>query len=205
MTPTVLERLRAVPSRPAVVHKPGHRRTRAQELATKTDRTAAVEKRNREVTDRRVAEIRAFIADGREYTIGQIAGAIGVGIAPTGQLVRHLVSVRELVCQMRDGNKNWYRLAKSDDVFTAPTARSIAVPTFDDQAFDQKLESILASGASYDVRELVRNLRLKWPQVDDARVEAGLADLELAGKVERVPLGSTLRYRRSVPTPAEVA
>lgn len=197
MTPTVLERLRAVPSRPAVVHKPGHRRTRAQELATKTDRTAAVEKRNREVTDRRVAEIRAFIADGREYTIGQIANAIGFGIAPTSQLVRHLVQVRELVEQMKDGQKNWYRLAKPDDVFTAPTAKAIAVPTFDAHAFRQRLEQLLASGASYDLRELVRNMRNTWPQADEANVTTTLEQLQGAGKVERIPLGSTVRYRRA--------
>lgn len=145
--------------------------------------------------------VREAFASGRELTIGDLANELKRGIAQLGPVVKALASQRELVSEMRGGNKTYYRRAKPGDTFTAPVVREVAVPTFDAAAFAQRLEQLLATGASYDLRELVRNMRSTWPQADEASVSATLDGLMEAGKVERIALGSMARWRRCA-TPA---
>lgn len=176
----------------------------AEEKAHREINRSVEAQRQADRTTELLDQIRAVMADGKQRTITVIAAAVGLkNWALTTTLVHTLVRGRELFGEMRDGQKTHYRKAVPTDFANKPAVKDIAVPEVDPLAFRQKLQSVLASGVSYDVNELVRNMRQKWPQADVPTIEELLRELIAAGEVERVPLGSTLRYRRAAHSRAE--
>jgi hypothetical protein len=179
----------------------GHRVRRSDEVALRRRQKAEAEPRQEALLAKRLDQIRALFVGDREWTIGAIAAAIGSGIHPTTSLVRHLQASGEIVGQMRGGHKDHFRRATPADVARMPHSRSIAVPDFDAGAFKAALADVLASGASYTIQELARAVRGTWPQADSTLVETAIESLLEVGTVERLALGSVVRYRRAQGTP----
>lgn len=78
-----------------------------------------------------------------------------------------------------------------------PTFRSVPVPDFDPLALTQKIVSILASGASYDLVELVNAARSTLPYADKSNVNKILEELVAAGTHKSIVLGVRVRYVRA--------
>lgn len=74
--------------------------------------------------------------------------------------------------------------------------RAHAGPSAVDVDVAPALMKVLASGASYDGRELLKQLRASVPSADLAAVEAALTDLVQNKKVERIATGAAPRYRK---------
>ena len=178
-----------------------HRIARADESAHREHNRGAEEARQTKLTQEYIAAIRAIFDEGGEFTVKDIATRVQHGIAQITPFIYGLVSSREIVGEMRAGHKTWYRKATPADFANKPPIKSIAVPAFDAEAFRAAVEKVLASGASYDVRELVHNLRSSWPQVGTEMVGAALLRLIEDAEVEEIKLGSTTRYRRSADAP----
>jgi hypothetical protein len=185
-----------------------HRVQKGDEAAHRATERAAHERTRDAVTTKTneiAAQIRSVFIDSQERAVGDVCRAIGSrNWSNVTKLLMMLAAQGELVKRM-DATKTYFRLATADDIKNRPAVKSIAVPAFDIRAFDQKLAQILASGASYDLRELVRNIAVRWPQADSAMVEAALDRLDLDGKVERIPLGSTVRFRKATALAMELA
>lgn len=186
--------IRRSPSAPA-----GHRLSKEDERRRKAEQQTEGQSPERAAKAKdMLARIRGVFVDDVERSVGDIAKAIGSqNWALVTELASKLTHARELVVRIKGGRQSMFRRATPEERAAMPATKFIAVPTFDTHAFTQRLEQLLASGASYDVRELVRNMRNTWPQADDANVTATLEQLDKAGRVERVALGSTLRYRRT--------
>lgn len=101
------------------------------------------------------------------------------------------------VARIEVDGKTRYRLPiAGEDLIPGPPVRSVAIPTFDPLALRQKVESLLASGITYSLDELVMSARSTQPHATKDNVEASLAYLVNAKRAKVVHLGSRLRYQR---------
>lgn len=99
-----------------------------------------------------------------------------------------------------EGSGNRYRLRTPAEEARIPPVRTIAPPptsAIDDAVLFGELARVLASGASYDVAELVRNIRGRFPAIDAEQLRPHLEAFAAAGRIERITLGTIVRYRRA--------
>ena len=102
-----------------------------------------------------------------------------------------------VVATVEVGGETRYRLPMAEDDHRTASApvRRVAVPAFDPVALRQKVESVLASGASYALNEIVLSARHTIVHANAENVAAVLDELDRAGRVRRIPIGSFVRYQ----------
>jgi hypothetical protein len=145
----------------------------------------------------RRARILAMLADGSVQRHRAMADALGVPYANFHILVEPLVQARQILrVPAPDDPKRWsYRLMTAEERAAQPKVRQIDIPRFDPLQLRQKVESILRSGASYDLNEIIRNARAVVPQATAEIVGQLLEVLITEGAVRRIPIGSFTRYQ----------
>lgn len=99
-----------------------------------------------------------------------------------------------------------YRKRTLAELARLPPVRTIAPPeayNVPDQVLLEALQRVLTSGVSYDLAELVRELRRTFPATATDQLAHRVEGLAAAGHIARVHLGSAVRYRK-VPSDAGV-
>lgn len=127
----------------------------------------------------------------------RLKASVPIGYASLRALVVRLVSAG-LIEKMAGPNTygGAYQIASMK---TAPPVRTIAIPQA--QAGDtirlaSEINRVLKSGASYDVKEIRRNISAAFPVIDHSTITDAVESMVAGGRVERIPLGSVMRYRQ---------
>ncbi len=154
-----------------------------------------------------LAKVEALLQDGICRKLGAIIKAIGSNRSDAYDAVR-VLKFRGLVVYraiMGSGAvaDMGYKWASEAERALIPTAKSIAVPTFDAVALRQKVESVVRTGMSYDLREVTLSARATVPYADTENVRQALADLEAAGKVKAITFGTRERFSKADPPAVE--
>jgi DNA-binding Lrp family transcriptional regulator len=141
--------------------------------------------------------ILALVSEGAVHSQRDIANRLSLPYAQLSIIIKPLVSAGTLMCVPAPGNPNRsaYRLSTEADRASLPKVRQIDVPRFDPLQLRQKVESILRSGASYDLNEITRNARAVVPEATAEIVGQLLETLIADGGVRRIPIGSFTRYQ----------
>lgn len=137
-------------------------------------------------------------------TAGEVAERVREhGVSPTRAAVERVLAnmVREGACELGAvGSQPAYLLLRKPSAPAAPPAAApIALPDappLNAQEARSALQRVFESGASYDLAELVRNVRQTVPAIDTAALQPILQRLEEQRLVRRIPLGSTTRWQK---------
>lgn len=132
-----------------------------------------------------------------------LIAAMGVSAVPVQQSIKRLVAAGTVVVSGATLNR---RIGVPRVMGTQPksTPAASATPRESKPAVDnstlRRLEGeitrVLRSGASYDTRELRRNISAAFPTIALEDIDAACADMARAGAVERIRISERLtRYR----------
>jgi hypothetical protein len=196
---------------PAVVDTPARRvgrppKAKAPAAAKAVDsESAAAAGRAGELIRSLLERIPAALADGERRTSGQLRAAVGgVDLTPFRAALNQLVGGRK-VKRHAGTPTDTFGLFTAEELAALPVVKSIPVPTgsVDVHVLKQKVEQILASGATYDIDDLQRNCRGTFPAVQRAEIAHVCAELVQAGAVRIIPLGSRTRYQLAPAAPKE--
>lgn len=145
-------------------------------------------------------QVLACLADGQLHIYTALLAELEVSTVRLWPVIEALVASAQIVERPAPAGspkhaRSAYRLATDADRASRPPVRSVAVPAFDATALRQKVESVLRSGASYSLSEIVRNASLTQPHANSETVTEALEALMAAGKVTRIPIGTFSRYQ----------
>jgi DNA-binding HxlR family transcriptional regulator len=139
-----------------------------------------------------VKYLRELVDDGRVVRTGERAGARYAPAAGTGWTLRPAAPRPEPVAKPTSAPEPVTRNS-------APaTTSAVPKPVVDapiDRALLERLDVIFKSGASYDYRELIRNVRTKLPAIDEPQLVRALERLVTEKRVERLWGSNPPRYR----------
>ncbi len=183
---------------PADAPKRGPGRPQKAPAVRKPDATAA--KNSTAAADARRRGYQIVLAEITKVAPGvaswpHLQAASGLSMSNLAQVTAELIGAGTIV--RMETKPVGFRLLTEAERAARPKVRTIPVPAgIDLHALTQKVTQIFASGASYDLNDILRNCRATFPSIDRelaAKVVDGLFE---KGMVQRIPVGLNVRFQR---------